>query len=111
MSRNKGAGYERELAKDLVKFGFSAQRTPRSGGGSIKGDLVAKDFAACVKGYHFEAKRRETLAIPTWIRQSYADSGINIPTVIFRCNNKRDGDPLGLSHIVVPWKDWLADQA
>ena len=111
MSRNKGAGYERELAKDLARHGFSAQRTPRSGGGTIKGDLIARDFAACVPGYHFEAKRQETLCVPAWLRQSYADAGINIPTVVFRRNNRRDGDPLGMSHIIVPFNDWLADQA
>lgn len=111
MSRTKGSGYERELAKDLLRWGFSAQRTPRSGGGTIKGDLIARDFAACIPGIHLEAKRQETLCIPQWLRQSYADAGSNIPTVIFRRNNKRDGDPLGRSHILMPWEDFLAFQA
>lgn len=110
MSRRKGSTYERELAKDLIRHGFSAQRTPYSGGGTIKGDLIARDMSACVPGYHFEAKRCERLDIPGWLRQSYAQAGANIPTVIFRRNNKRDGDPLGRSHIVVPFDDWLADQ-
>jgi hypothetical protein len=111
MSRNKGKRAERELVKMLLKYGFSAQRTPYSGGGTVKGDLIARDMSACVQGYHLESKRQETLCIPAWLRQAHAQSGHNIPTVIFRRNNNRDGDPLGLWHIVLPFEDWLADQA
>src|SRR6266508_3011427 len=104
-ARQKGGRGERELAKLLIKYGFSAQRTPYSGGGTLRGDLISRDMAACIPGFHIECKRVEKLDLPKAIRQSWADAGANIPTVFHRRNDNRTGDPLAKWHITLPAED------
>lgn len=107
-SRRKGAGYELELCRDAAEFGFHGRRTPNSGGLAIKGDVTAIDGTGpMLPGFHLEAKRQETLAIPAWLRQAYADAGALVPLVVFRRNRTRALDPLGTSHAVIPWRDLL----
>lgn len=58
MSRDKGARFERSLAKDFSKWtGILWDRTFRSGGGDVKGDIAPVD-----SGTHFcvEIKNRES---------------------------------------------------
>lgn len=67
-SRSKGANSEREFAALLNEYGFTAHRTPMSGGMQWKGDLQHD-----VPGVHIEVKRQERLALPSWIRQAESD--------------------------------------
>lgn len=78
-SRQKGARGEREFRDLLCASGFEARRD-----GRLDDDLVHN-----VEGFHFEVKRRETLAIPAWMRQARKDANGRIPVVAFR----RNGEP------------------
>jgi len=70
-SRNKGANGEREV-RDIVRaHGFSADRDGR----------LDWDLRHDVPGVHLEVKRRETLAIPAWIRQAEEDAAKHVPPV------------------------------
>lgn len=77
-SRTKGASSERELAAAIREHGFNCNRMGRNG-------RTAEDLDHDVPGVWFEAKRRETLAIPAWLRQAEADAPADrVPVVAFR---------------------------
>ena len=90
-SKNKGASYERKLAKLFQKvFGIEFVRTPLSGGFlknntsaiGFKGDIVPAnrnvDFL-----FHIEAKNSKTWSFPKWITQAEQDAPKGkIPLVI-----------------------------
>jgi len=60
--RRKGADAEREVARIFGAHGFS--KAKRSGdAGQLDGDLDHVD------GFYVEVRRRETLAVPTWLRE------------------------------------------
>lgn len=42
------------------------------------------DLAHNIDGFHFEVKRRETLALPEWTRQAERDAGDRVPCVAYR---------------------------
>lgn len=77
-SRRKGASGERELARIIRTHGFACERTGRNG-------ITSEDVTHDIPGVHLEAKRRETLAIPQWLRQAEGDArpGL-VPVVAFR---------------------------
>ena len=78
-SRQKGARGERDFRDLLRRHGFTCERD-----GSERGDLIHN-----VPGTHIEVKRRETLAIPTWIRQADADAPLGtVAVVAFRANRQ-----------------------
>lgn len=82
MSRNKGAQAERELAAYLSDaLGIEIKRKldqAREGGDDLQ-----------VGRFRIEVKRRETLAIPQWIRQieNCTEEG-EVPVVAFRQNKQ-----------------------
>ena len=76
-SRNKGAVAEREAAELLRRHGFKGERTGRNG-------RTSEDITHDIPGVHMEVKRRETLAIPQWVRQAEEDCGELEPVVMFR---------------------------
>lgn len=101
-SRDKGARGEREVAALFMARGFTAGRTPNSGGLHIPGDIAVAD------GLHIEVKRCETLRVPSWIRQAHAEApDAAIPLVAFRTNNARAGDPLGAWNAILPLTDLI----
>lgn len=73
-SRRKGAYGEREVRDILRAHGFTCERDGR----------LDTDLKHDCDGYHLEVKRRETLAIPAWMRQARAESGGKIPVVVYR---------------------------
>ena len=77
-SRQKGARGEREFRDLLRRYGFACDRD-----GSERGDLIHD-----VPGIHFEVKRRETLALPAWIRQAEGDAGDKVPVIAWRKNGQ-----------------------
>lgn len=63
-SRNKGAGYERELVNKLRAFGLKAQRVPLSGATEYaKGDVEVTAGFDDKTIYRGECKRRKSLPV------------------------------------------------
>ena len=81
-SRNKGASFERKLAKLFREaFGVEFVRTPQSGGFArhmdgtegFRGDIVPADRDV-VFLLHVEAKNAKTWSFPQWMAQAEADA-------------------------------------
>lgn len=81
-SRNKGASYERTIAKLFEHFfGEAFVRTPQSGGfaknrnieaGDFRGDIVPLDESVdCA--LHIECKNTKTWSLPKWFTQAESD--------------------------------------
>lgn len=101
-SDRKGKRGEREVRDVFRSGGFDCERTPNSGGLRWKGDLRG------IPRVHVEVKRAERLAVPAWLRQTYADCPEgHLPVLAFRCNRRAAGDPLGTWHAVVPLDDFV----
>lgn len=91
-SRNKGATYERDIAKRF-KSALDTEfvRTPQSGGfaknnakaGDFRGDIVTADEDVdCT--LHVECKNAKSWSLPAWLRQSREDCPEGkTPCVIF----------------------------
>ena len=100
-SKNKGANYERTIAKIFKeKLGVELKRTPQSGGfakDSSKGDEFRGDIVSIDDTIdfilHLECKDQATWNLPAWIRQSEEDcSEGKIPIVVFHRRQKnKDG--------------------
>lgn len=67
-SREKGARFERELAKILTAAGFPASRNARNG-------ISTDDIAHQIDGLHIEAKNCARMEIPKWWKQAESDAG------------------------------------
>jgi len=80
-SRNKGASFERTVAKKFKEFfGIDLVRTPQSGGfakKSVKADEFRGDIVSADKDVdlmlHVECKNAQTWSLPTWLRQAESD--------------------------------------
>ena len=81
-SKNKGASFERKLAKIFKEaFGIDFVRTPQSGGFArqldgaegFRGDIVPADRDV-VFLLHVEAKNAKTWSFPLWMTQAEADA-------------------------------------
>jgi hypothetical protein len=83
-SRNKGKSYEREIAKELQKYGYDAHRSQQYCGANSDADVVG------LPGIHIECKRREKVQIYDWMNQSAKESSVgDIPVVMFRTSNHK----------------------
>ena len=80
-SRNKGANYERTIAKKFKEFfGIDFVRTPQSGGfakksvkaDTFRGDIVSAD-ADWELNLHIERKNAQTWSLPAWLRRSESE--------------------------------------
>jgi Holliday junction resolvase len=93
-SRAKGSRGELELARIIREHGFACERTGRNG-------RTSEDVTHDIPGVHLEAKRRESLALPAWLKQAEGDAAPGlVPVVAFR----RSREPW---RVVVPLDDWL----
>lgn len=80
-SRNKGASFERIVAKKFKEFfGIDLVRTPQSGGfakKSVKADEFRGDIVSADKDVdlmlHVECKNAQTWSLPAWLRQAESD--------------------------------------
>ena len=83
-SREKGAQFERDLAKYLRDRGYDSRRGQQYCGTSGDADVVG------LPGIHIEAKRREKMELYTWMAQAVRDSeGTgDIPVVIHKQSRK-----------------------
>lgn len=68
--RRKGTSGELEVAKVFARFGFTAGRTPNSGGLHVAGDLHG-DLPV-----HVEVKRQEVARPWLWADQAATDAGV-----------------------------------
>lgn len=110
-SRNKGASYERSVAKLFEKvFGEAFVRTPQSGGFAknktakakdFRGDIVPVDEAVeCL--LHIECKNTKTWSLPKWFEQAESDCPDGKkPCVIFHKYNTSK------SYIALSLEDFL----
>ena len=86
--RRKGIRGELEVAAILRAHGFAARRDGR----------LDEDLAHDVAGYHFEVRRRETLALPAWTRDAEQGAAGRVPVVAYR----RSGEPW---YAVLPFEE------
>ena len=86
MARNKGAGGERELAKELERLlNCEAHR-----GRQFSGSPESPDVKTTIDGVHWECKRTEALSLYPAVEQAKWDSGEgNIGVVAHRRNNRK----------------------
>lgn len=116
-SRNKGANYERLVAKKFEEvIGVSLSRTPQSGGHAkakctsqnFKGDIVSleegKDLVLSI-----ECKNAKNWSLPAWLRQSEEEASEDkIPVVIFHQHGtSNDYVTLSLDNFLELTKDSL----
>lgn len=81
-SKRKGNSGEREIVRIFEDLGYDARRTPLSGGGHIKGDVVGPPVL------HIEVKRQERTNFYEWFRQAEKDRPPGkMPIVLHRKNN------------------------
>lgn len=83
-SKNKGAGGERELAKEVGRlFRCAARRGQQFCGGPDSPDIVTS-----LSGIHFESKRTERFKLYQALDQAIRDAGDKIPVVCHRPNRR-----------------------
>lgn len=104
-SKNKGDGYERELANFLAdQLGLPIQRTPLSGGG--RNDAQLPDLTG-VPDVWVEAKRTERFEPRKAMTQALAGKRArhcpDMPIVV----NRRNREPTSKSLVVMHLDDWL----
>lgn len=84
-SRDKGKRGERELAKELQKYGYEARRGVQYQGGSDSPDVVCPQLEA----FHIEVKRTERFQLYPALQQAHADAkNSQIPLVAHRKNRQ-----------------------
>ena len=98
-SRQKGARYERHIAKVLREHGFTAERGQQHAGGQDSPDVKHN-----LTGIHFEAKHVEKLNIWEALEQAERDAGDNIPVVVFKRNRTKDYVALSLDDFIDLYK-------
>lgn len=95
-SRQKGAAYERKIAKMLRDYGYEAERGCQHAGGKDSPDVKSNLY-----GIHIEAKKVEHLNIWNALNQSARDSGEDeVPVVIFARNRSKN-------YVAMEFDDWM----
>lgn len=104
-SKQKGARYERELARVLRDYGYETRRTAQYCGNT--GD--ASDVVG-LPGIHIEAKHQEKMMLYDWIEQAKRDSkGTgNLPAVFHRKNNSNTLVTMELDDWIQLYREWEA---
>lgn len=83
-SRNKGAAYEREIAKKLREYGYKARRGQQYSGANGDADVIG------LEGVHLECKRTERTDLYGWLAQAERDARDGeLPVVVHRKNNSK----------------------
>lgn len=95
-SRQKGASYERHIAKRIREYGYDAERGCQHSGGKDSPDVKCS-----MNGIHWECKKVEKLNIWNALKQSQRDADINeIPAVVFSRNREKD-------YVAIPFEDFM----
>lgn len=84
-SKEKGARFERTLARKIREYGYEARRTAQyCGNTGDASDVVGLPFL------HIEAKHQEAMRLYEWMAQAKRDAaagGENLPVVFHKKNN------------------------
>jgi Holliday junction resolvase len=85
-SKQKGARFERELAKEFRAYGYEARRTAQyCGNTGDASDVIGLPYI------HIEAKHQETMRLYDWVDQAKRDAEANgkgyLPTVFHKKNH------------------------
>ena len=99
-SRDKGARYERHIAKVLREHGYEAERGCQHSGGKDSPDVKHN-----LNGLHLECKAVERLNIWSAIAQSERDAGESeIAIVVFKRNRSKDYVAISLEDFLKIYK-------
>jgi hypothetical protein len=101
-SRDKGARYERHIAKVLREHGYEAERGQQHSGGKDSPDVKHN-----MKRIHIECKHVQHLNIWDALAQAERDCGDNIPIVVFKRNRSKDYVALSLEDFIAIYKHEL----
>lgn len=109
-SRNKGANYERQIAKLLAdKFGVIVKRTGAQEKWKVHGgDVNAAKFQNTIlTDFFWELKKRESWSIIDWFKKACDDCKgmMQIPVVVASKNNEDDYAFLRLSDFLALLKE------
>lgn len=95
-SRDKGARYERQLAKMIREYGYEAERGCQHSGGKDSPDVKTS-----MRGIHIEAKNVEHLNVWNALEQSKRDAGEGeVPVVMFKRNRSK-------TYVAMPFGDFM----
>lgn len=94
-SREKGAKFERDLAKILKKYGFDCRRGQQYCGANGDADVVGLD------GIHIEAKAVERLNIYEAVNQAKRDAREDELPAVFHKKNRCE------ILVTMPLPDWM----
>ena len=105
MSKQKGARYERKVAKILGDaFGSSIRRTPASGALGIKGDLCQLegnfDLPSGLSDWCIECKCQERMNIWQCLNQAFTQAGHKKAALIFSRNREDDYVCIGINDFI-----------
>lgn len=104
-SNQKGKAGERELARELQKYGYDCHRGQQFKGGSDSPDVIG------LPGIHIECKRVENLNLGKAYEQAVTDArGQAIPAVFHRKNRKPWMVTISLEHWMEMYKLWQKEQ-
>lgn len=102
-SREKGAKYERELAKRFTAEGYPSRRGQQYSGANGDDDVVG------LPGIHVEAKRHEQMRLYEWMAQAKRDAKEDeLPTVFHRKNNEKTLVTMELDDWIKIYREWEA---
>ena len=106
-SRDKGARFERFLAKKLREYGYEAERGCQHSGGKDSPDVKTN-----MRGVHIEAKAVEKLNIWNALMQSERDAGEDeMPVVIFKRNRSGIYVAMSLDNFMELYTAWEKEQS
>ena len=86
-SKDKGARFERQVARLFREYGIDAHRTAQ-----YRGNTGAAGDVEGIPLIHVEAKHQERMRLYDWMDQSVSDANAeglgNLPIVVHKSNNK-----------------------
>ena len=106
-SKQKGARYERELAKAFREYGFEEARR----GVQYSGKQGEADDVVGLPHIHIEAKHVERLNLYEAIKQAERDANEDeMPCVFHRRNRTKTYVTLGLDDFMTLYKAWMGEK-
>ena len=106
-SKQKGARYERELAKAFREYGFEEARR----GVQYSGKQGEADDVVGLPYIHIEAKHVERLNLYEAIKQAERDANEDeMPCVFHRRNRTKTYVTLGLDDFMTLYKAWMGEK-
>lgn len=107
-SKQKGARFERDLAKRLREYGYGTKRTAQYCGNT--GDASDVDG---LPGIHIEAKHQERMSLYDWMAQAKRDAeaggGKLLPAVFHKKNNAEILVTMELSAFMEIYREYASD--